>query len=271
MATNQYYFTLKGSWRRFLREMRYSNTPTWTLIEVGKFWDTVKDYDDINEELYTYDRRFSNSFKLAEKYLPRHDYTLLDIQSRSGKGSIYWQQKGKLKRAVCVDFSDYLSSLAKRRLMNSGLDFQSLKIDRFPLVFADGCFNFICSYETVEHVCDYGDMISELTRVLTNEGIMIVTCPNRSWEWVHCLSVVININHSEGPHRFLKRKELLDCFRQNGLKVLEENTTILLPFNHPWSFAVNNFLERNLSERIKRYLALRRTFILKKTLPVKTL
>jgi len=149
-----------------------------------------------------------------------------------------------------------------QRLSASGLDYQSVKIDELPLSFSDRSFDFICSYETVEHVCDYKIMIAELRRVLTDDGILIVTCPNRSWEWVHWLTVVININHSEGPHRFLKRGELLDCFRKQGLKVLRENTTILLPFNCSLSVKINWWLEKYLPERIKRYLALRRTFVL---------
>ncbi|NMB64390.1 MAG: hypothetical protein GYA16_05910, partial [Spirochaetes bacterium] len=93
---------------------------------------------------------------------------------------------------------------------------------------------------------------------------MILTCPNRLWEWVHWLTAAININHSEGPHRFLKRKELLKCIKRNDMKILEENSTIILPFNNKVSIAIDRFLEKYLPEYIKRHIALRRTFVLRK-------
>lgn len=264
MATKQYYFTLKGAWQRFVQEMKYSNPANWSLADVGRFWDSVEDYDDINEEIYPYFRRFTNSFELAARYLSRTDYSLLDLQARSGKGSLFWHEKGKIKHATCVDFSDYLTSLADKRLSKSSLNYRSLKVLNFPLPFPDKTFDFICSYETIEHVPDYKMFIQELKRALTDDGIMILTCPNRSWEWVHWLTVIININHSEGPHRFLPRKNILKCLDDNHLDVLRENTTILLPFNNKYSVLLDKFLEKLLPEAIKRYLALRRTFIVRK-------
>lgn len=264
MSAKQYYFTLKGSLQRFIQEMRYSNSSNWTLEDVGKFWDSVQDYDDINEEIYPYFRRFTNSYELAIKYLPRHDYHMLDIQSRSGKGSLFWYEKGKIQSSICVDFSDYLASLADKRLANTGLNYQSVKVSNFPLPFKNESFRLVCSYETIEHVCNYKVFIKELSRVTTLAGVIIITCPNRAWEWVHWLTVVLNINHSEGPHRFLKRKHILKCLREIELEILHENSTIILPFNNKFSILLDKFLERFLPEIIKRYIALRRTFVVRK-------
>ncbi len=264
MATKQFHFTLKGLWTRTKKEYRYYTRRPWSLNEVGKFWDTVEDYDEINSEIYPYFRRFTNSWELARKYLPRNDYTMLDVQARTGKGSLFWHEKGKIKESTCVDFSDYLAGLAERRLKNSGLPHHIIKVLDFPLPFKDEAFDFVCSYETVEHVYRYGKFISELARVAQQGSIIIITCPTVSWEWVHWLSAIININHSEGPHRFLLRRKLLTAFKKSNLTILQENTTIILPFNSRISIAIDKFLERHLPEWIKRHLALRRTFILRK-------
>lgn len=202
--SSQYYFTLKGFWKRTRQEYRYYTTRPWSLDDVGKFWDTVEDYDEVNEELYTYFRRFTNSFSLAEKHLAKKKYRMLDMQARSGKGSLFWHEKGLVKSSVCVDFSDYLISLTHRRLKGTGLRYRSIKVLDLPLKFRDGEFDLVCSYETIEHVYAYRPFFNELVRVLSPDGLLILTCPNRLWEWVHWLSVMININHSEGPHRFLK-------------------------------------------------------------------
>ena len=48
---------------RFKEEINYIvdshiKNRDWTLQEVGQFWDSVADYDDINEQTYSYFRRF---------------------------------------------------------------------------------------------------------------------------------------------------------------------------------------------------------------------
>lgn len=95
-------------------------------------------------------------------------------------------------------------------------------------------------------------------------SIIILTCPNILWEWVHWLCAIININHSEGPHKFLRRKSLIKLFNENDIQILEENSTILLPFNNKISIIVNEILEKYLPKKIISLLALRRTFIMRK-------
>ena len=264
MASKQYYFTLKGFFKRLAQEYRYYTKRPWSLGEVGDFWDSVEDYDDINETIYPYFKRFENSYVLADKHLTKNNYNMLDLQTRSGKGSLFWHEKGRVAQSTCVDFSDYLISLAERRLKSSGLDYNCVKVLDFPLPFADKTFDFVCSYETLEHVYEYDRFVGELARVLTDDGVMILTCPTVAWEWVHWLSAVININHSEGPHCFRRRCNILRAFEKHGLKIIEENTTIFMPFNKSWSIKMDKFFEKYLPVIIKRHIGLRRTFVLKK-------
>ena len=264
MSNKQYYFTLKGALSRLKKEYYYYTIRPWSLRDVGRFWDSVKDYDDINTTLYPYFRRFTNSYELSEKYLIKDQYSLLDIQARSGNGTYFWYSKNKIKHATCVDFSDYLISLAKNRLKNTNINCDYTKITNFPLPFDAESFNFICTYETIEHIYNYEYFINELTRVSQKKCIIILTCPNILWEWVHWLCAIININHSEGPHRFLRRSILLEIFKKNNLKILEENSTIILPFNNRISIYINELLEKILPSRITSLFALRRTFVLRK-------
>ncbi len=192
-------------------------------------WDTVDDYDEVNEQLYTYFRRFTNSYDLALKHLTKEKYKMIDIQARSGKGSLFWHEMGKIKSSVCVDFSDYLISLADRRLKNSGLKYKNVKVLDFPLPFKISEFDLVCSFDTIEHIYDFRTFFDELVRITSSDGVLILTCPNRAWEWVHWLTAAININHSEGPHRFLKRSELMECFRKNRMKILERTAQSFSP------------------------------------------
>ena len=134
---DQYHFTLRGFWKRLRQEYHYYCDRPWSLADVGNFWDTVKEYDEVNETLYTYYRRFANSYDLAAAWLPRNDYRMLDIQARSGKGSEFWYQQGKIASTVCVDFSPWLQSLAIERLQKTFLPFESYCITSLPLPFTE--------------------------------------------------------------------------------------------------------------------------------------
>ena len=127
-SPKQYYFTLEGSIKRLKDEYNYYTNRPWSLEDVGNFWDTVKDYDVVNSEIYPYYRRFTNSFDLATKFMIKDSYTILDIQSRSGNGTEFWSNKINIDSAVCVDFSDYLISLARKRLNKANINNRFIKI-----------------------------------------------------------------------------------------------------------------------------------------------
>ena len=261
--SNKHGFTLRGSLPRAVQEVRYVTKPRWSLEEVGRFWSSVTDYDDINEDAYSYYRRFTNSFALATDLVGR-DNLVLDIQSRTGNGSAFWAARGFVRKAHLVDFSERMLSIASANLTEARVEFEPHLLRGFPLPFPDKTFDLVLSYETIEHIWERATFVSELARVLKVEGWMILTCPNLLWEPVHWLSAVFNLHHSEGPHRFLRRRTLLSLFQSNRLHVIRENSTVMLPFSSDFSISTDQFLERTLPESIKRTIALRRTFVLQK-------
>lgn len=254
---------LSGAIKRLILEYRYFVCKKWSLREVGEFWDSVIDYDDINEATYPYYRRFTNSWDLV-KDVVKDGMIMLDIQARSGKAAEFWFKKGLIKKAYLVDFSDYLLALAKERLKRTNYDYELLKVLDYNLPFDDAFFDFVATYETIEHIGDVNLFVKELSRVSKPGGIMVLTCPNILWEPVHWLAAIFNIHHSEGPHNFLRRKELLRLFRNNDLMILKENTTVIFPFNNRKLMTINEKMEKYLPKNIVRLIGLRRSFILRK-------
>jgi len=254
---------LKGAIKRAVLEYKYFTCRGWSLKEVGDFWDSVTDYDDINENTYSYYRRFTNSWELAKTHV-KDRMVMLDIQARSGKGTEFWIEKGKVEKSVLADFSDYLLSLADARLKDKKNYYESVKVLDYRLPFKHGYFDLVATYETIEHISDVDTFMRELARVLKSGGIMVLTCPNILWEPMHWAAAIFEIHHSEGPHNFLRRKKLLQLFKENELAVLNENTTIVLPFNNPLSIKMNKKLEKALPATILRLIGLRRSFVLKK-------
>ena len=255
--------TLRGSLARTASEWRYLSQSRWSLEDVGRFWDSVTDYDDINEATYSYFRRFTNSYQLAEDLVGR-DNVAVDIQARTGYGTLFWAERGHVREAHLVDFSERMLSIAASRLEQAGLSFEPHLVRSFPLPFPDDSVDLVLSYETIEHICQRATFVSELARILKPGQWLILTCPNVLWEPAHSLSAILNVHHSEGPHRFMRRSTLLSLFSSCGLRVVRENSTVILPFSFALSASADRVLERGLPEAVKRLVALRRSFVLQK-------
>ena len=97
-----------------------------------------------------------------KKYLEKKSYKVLDVQSRSAKGTEFWSKIIDIELAVCVDFSDYLISLAKDRLENEKIPNKLIKISELPMPLDDNSFDLVLCYETVEHIYHYNYFIKEL-------------------------------------------------------------------------------------------------------------
>lgn len=247
-----------------IKEYQYFNKRPWTLKQVGDFWDTVENYDDFNKKLYPYYKRFTNSKNLFYEFYKlkiKSKLEILDIQTRSGVGTLFWSKIFKNSNFTCVDFSDNLLKKAKKRLKNKkNVSFKKILNEQFSL---NKKYDVIFCYETVEHVYNYQEFIKSLKKHLKKDGYIILTCPNVSWEIVHWLTAIVEFNHSEGPHRFIGLNKLKKTFEELDLKVIIYNSSILLPFNNKFLISIDEFLTRKLPISIKKLLMLRHTFILK--------
>jgi len=265
-VSEQHGLSLRGAPSRAVQEWRYLSQRSWSLQDVGRFWDSVIDYDSVNEGAYSYSRRFTNSFHLAGELIGRDNLTL-DIQARTGQGTNFWAKRGFVRKAHIVDFSPRMLSAACSRLSETGVDFEAHLLTDFPLPFTDETFDLVLSYETIEHIWERNVFVHELARVLKPGQWMILTCPNLLWEPAHWVSAILDLHHSEGPHRFLRRGTLLGLFRANGLEIIRENSTVILPFSASASVSIDRLLQRALPDSAKRTIALRRSYLLRKRKP----
>jgi ubiquinone/menaquinone biosynthesis C-methylase UbiE len=265
MDSHEHGFKLAGSVKRAIQEYKYFTSKNWTIKEVGDFWDSAAGYDDINEATYSYYRRFTNSWNLAKDFV-KDNMIMLDIQGRTGKGTEFWFQNGTIKKSYLVDFSDFLLDISRKRLEGLNHVYELVKVLDYNLPFDNAFFDFVATYETIEHMGDPGSFTKEISRVLKPGGLIVLTCPNILWEPLHWLAAIFNIHHSEGPHNFLSRNKLLQLFNDNDLSVLKENTTVVLPFNNKTLISINEKLEEILPQNILRLIALRRSFVLRKSI-----
>lgn len=248
----------KGSGRgRLQLRPRY-----WTLAEVGRHWDHTDEYDDVNLKTYSYGRRFVDGFRLAAGRIPE-GAEVLDVSCRTGKGSLYFGSRKRM-RLTGLAPSPLQVGTAGRRLKEGGIPFTAFEWTGMRLPFPDGSFDFVLSFETIEHVFQYEDFIGELSRVLREGGGLLLTTPNLLWDPLHTLAHRLRLHHSEGPHRFLWRSEIVRALESRGFVIDEEVSAVLFAYGPAWLTALGVAIERRTPEAIRRRLCLRRIMLCRK-------
>lgn len=102
--------------------------------------------------------------------------TVLDIASGEGYGSRLLAKSAK--KVVGVDLSEEAISHAKAKYANQeNLDFLVGSCTNIPA--ADGFFDVVVSFETIEHITEHDKMLDEIKRVLKPGGILIISSPNK--------------------------------------------------------------------------------------------
>lgn len=126
------------------------------------------DSDDIicNEHLVRY--RFAADFV--------RDKVVLDMASGSGYGSDIIAKAGA-KEVAGVDIDRKAVEKANKEYASDVLKFKEGDAGQVP--FADNYFDIALSFETIEHIEDYRKFLSELARVLKDDGYLIISTPNK--------------------------------------------------------------------------------------------
>jgi ubiquinone/menaquinone biosynthesis C-methylase UbiE len=130
------------------------------------YWDLASD-DDRQLHLSRYE--------LARE-LFQPDWDCLDAACGSGYGAAFLAEKA---RSVCgIDVNESAIEYARTRYSKPNLTYRCADLQR-ELPFADGSFDAITSFETLEHVRKQERMLSEFRRVLKPHGILVMSTPDR--------------------------------------------------------------------------------------------
>lgn len=254
---------IKDILKRAKLEHKYYTAKNWSFKDVGLFWNTVKDYDEIDDETYAYKRRFYDSIKLSS-IKPKSK--ILDIDCRTSNGIVFFHRNGLVKEAVCVTPSANFAKIAKSRLKKYKIKSKILHLEKLPLPIKSDSFDAVLCFETIEHISDKDQLgfLRELSRVLKKNGELVLTMPNKIWEPAHWFAAVFAIHHSEGPHRFLSRKKIIKLLKKTNFAIKKEKTTVIIPYGPRFLTRFGEILEKLLTETLRRPIALRRIFICRK-------
>ena len=177
---------------------------------------------------------------------------------------MYFSQRIPNLKFLGLDVSDKMLKIAKKRLEEGKVNFNVKKFTTYNFPLKDEEFDAILCFETLEHIPEPEVFVKELERVLKKNGMLILTTPNVFWEFIHAFAALTGIHHSEGPHRFLPRKEIINFLRKNNFEIIKEETTVLIPYGPRFITKIGDFLEMIFKNNLMPVLGLRRIFICKK-------
>jgi 2-polyprenyl-3-methyl-5-hydroxy-6-metoxy-1,4-benzoquinol methylase len=142
---------------------------------------------------------------------------------------------------VSVDIGERLVALARARAASRGV-----VADARCLAFRDESFDVVISSEMVEHTVAPERVIAELARVLRARGLLVLTTPNRAWQWPVRLASRLGLRPFRGLENFVAWRRLERSCAAAGLEVLAHRGL------HPWPFHIGL---QDAARQVERRLA----------------
>jgi SAM-dependent methyltransferase len=181
----------------------------------SKRLDEVQRGIDFNEQ-----RHFHLKWPKLHRYIPKGDgVVIVDFGCGDGRIIKEMQVLNPNARFIGLDVSE--TALARASAFLPAAEFYKV-IDGGAFPLADSSVDFLITSEVIEHVYDTRKAFSEISRVLTLGGRLLLTTPYHGF--VKNLLILL-LNHFDkhfdptGPHiRFFSKKSLISCLTKVGLK-----------------------------------------------------
>src|SRR5450432_3465868 len=123
----------------------------------------------------------------------------------AGAGTGYFSERAKKRKAKVISV-DLGVSLLRHVGTRAGTILAAGDILSLP--FSGNSFDVVVSSEVIEHTGDPRRAVAELSRVLKPGGILVLTCPNRAWQWVVHLASKTGLRPFQGIEHFPSYDEL---------------------------------------------------------------
>jgi len=220
----------------------------WSDKEVEKHWDSVAEvYVKENERVkHVHDQRFVEAIKLLDL---KEGQKILNITSRDCEVDDYIHREIKNAEIIHAEISSGLIRIAGQIRPHVC----QVKIETYSsLPFRNEEFDRIISLETLEHVSEPDKFLSELYRISGTNAKIILSCPPATSEIPYLLYAFFFGGHGEGPHRFLKSKEVIKRLQIAGWKLTLHKGTLLIPVGPIW---LQNFGESVINRFQKSFIS----------------
>lgn len=143
--------------------------------------------------------------------------TLMEVGAAHGIFCEELMKTGIFSRVIAVEPGDALSATARER----GLEVIAAPIDQVDL--PDASIDVVAAFEVIEHLYDPADFLAHCQRLLTDDGLIIVTCPNYAGFDIQSLGQASESLDAEHINMFTP-DALQRLFERLGFEVLSVTT-----------------------------------------------
>lgn len=134
-------------------------------------------YDALEHRDPTLDGRIRKAGELLARFAPKQA-RLLDIGCGNGGVAAYFAQRIGAKSAHGIEITEKLLDEAR----GAGVDARRVDLDAEDIPFESGSMDAIHCGEVIEHLFDTDHLAAEIRRLLSPEGICVLSTPNlASW------------------------------------------------------------------------------------------
>jgi ubiquinone/menaquinone biosynthesis C-methylase UbiE len=102
---------------------------------------------------------------------------VLDVACGTGYGAGYMAKQGA-RKVIGAEISLEATSYARERF-GKGEETDFVCADGLRMPFMGDSFDVVVSFETIEHIRQYGKFLAECRRVLKQDGLLVCSTPNR--------------------------------------------------------------------------------------------
>jgi demethylmenaquinone methyltransferase / 2-methoxy-6-polyprenyl-1,4-benzoquinol methylase len=160
--------SLSQSERRWLSSFE-QNSVARDPETVRKMFDRVARRYDLANHLLSFGCDFGWRKRAAEIVAGWKPACVLDLATGSGDLALALQRKLPAAQVVGVDFSDAMLTLARRKGVR-----HLVGADAIQLPLADQSFDVVTVAFGLRNMCDWGEALREMRRVLTSAGHLLV-------------------------------------------------------------------------------------------------
>lgn len=122
--------------------------------------------------------------------------------------------------------------------------------DASMLPFCDETFDYVVSSEMVEHTSSPIKTVLELLRVTKQNGYLIITTPNKKWQFIVRTASDLHLRNFHGIENFLGFRQLEQIFDLPEVQILEHVGFHLIPFQFKFIWIKSRILDKKWGHKL---------------------
>lgn len=198
------------------------------------FDEIAKDYDFYKEK----NKFYYNHLKKLLKKLVTKDRKVLEIGCGTGDIISFVNPKD----GFGMDLSSEMIKIAQKKLKTKNI--------KFSTSYPQEKYDYIFMADVIEHLEKPGEVFKKISFLLKKGGVFINTMANPVWEPVLMFGEKLGLKMPEGKHKRISFKQVKKILKDNNLKVVKHDYTLLIPVKIP---LITNFINKYLERYFKKY------------------